>query len=227
MKTRIIVGVPRSDQPGDFDFYLGELAFAPPRDDPADFALVKIKAARTRDDLMAARLDYLSALAIAPWWADAWFNLAVLNEQIGAPTAAAQDLKFYLRSAPEAADRQTIEQKIARLQPSNAQAAGDAQEQIGAGLIGKWSWTSKCSWGEGKYDVSIESVKNGQVTITGGPWNGSFKGGRLDGKTITLWWGNFLNTATYTGTILSSSSMQGTFTQSTMGGTCSWSASKL
>ena len=189
-------------------------------------ALAKIKTATTKDDLMAARRDYLKALALAPWWANAWFNLAVLNEQIGAAAAAAQDLERYLRSAPEAADRPAIEQKVARLQASIRDAAREARE-IGAGLVGKWNFTSVCSWGKGNYDIHIESVENGHVTISGGPWNGSFKGGRLEGKSITMSWGNFLNSATYTGTLLSATSMQGTFTQTTMGGTCAWSASKL
>ena len=40
----IIVGVPRPDQPETLLYYQAELAYSPPRNDPTDFALVKIKA---------------------------------------------------------------------------------------------------------------------------------------------------------------------------------------
>jgi V8-like Glu-specific endopeptidase/uncharacterized Zn finger protein (UPF0148 family) len=42
--AKIIVGVPRPEQPDTFDYYQAEHAFSPPRNDSTDFALVKIKA---------------------------------------------------------------------------------------------------------------------------------------------------------------------------------------
>ncbi len=182
-------------------------------------AVAKIKSAKTKDDLLSARTEYMKALALAPWWSDGWFNLALINQQLGASTLAARNLELYLRAAPNAEDRRIVEGKIAALD--------GAEKHAGEQLVGKWAWTSKCNGGEGTYEITIESVKDGGVVITGGSWNGSFRGGRIDGKTIKFWWGNALNAATYTGTISSASSMGGTYVQSILPGTCLWSARKL
>lgn len=82
----------------------------------ANTAVTRIKAARTNDDFEVARLEYQNALAAAPWWADAWFNLAALDEQMGAPAAAANDLTFYLRAAPDAPDKSRVQRKTEALQ---------------------------------------------------------------------------------------------------------------
>ena len=85
-----------------------------------DAAAAKIKAAKTREDLEVARLDYLNTLAIAPWWADAWFNLAALDEHLGSFASAAADLGFYLRAAPNAPDAGNVQKKIGELQSKAA-----------------------------------------------------------------------------------------------------------
>lgn len=76
----------------------------------------EIRSAKSKGDFAKARTEYLQALAAAPWWADAWFNLAMLDEQIGNYSEAKFCLDSYLRAAPSAPDRDTIEQKIKDLQ---------------------------------------------------------------------------------------------------------------
>jgi tetratricopeptide (TPR) repeat protein len=82
----------------------------------ATAALKTIQTAKTKADLAAARLEYQSALALAPWWADAWFNLAALDEQLEAYGDARFALETYLRAAPDAPDKDRIQKKIDELQ---------------------------------------------------------------------------------------------------------------
>jgi hypothetical protein len=81
----------------------------------AETAVAKIKSAKTREDLDVARLEYKNAVAIAPWWGDAWFNLAALDEHLDAKAAAASDLGFYLRASPNAPDAASVQSKIDQL----------------------------------------------------------------------------------------------------------------
>ena len=78
-------------------------------------ALKIIESAKTKADLGAARQEYQAALALAPWWADAWFNLATLDEQIAAWEEAQFALQTYLRAAPNAPDKDRIQKKIEEL----------------------------------------------------------------------------------------------------------------
>jgi tetratricopeptide (TPR) repeat protein len=97
------------------------LILHPPPAVPADAkthtaaALKIVQSAKTKADLAAARLEYQSALALAPWWADVWFNLAALDEQLGADGEASFALETYLRSAPDAPDKDRIEKKLEEL----------------------------------------------------------------------------------------------------------------
>jgi hypothetical protein len=90
-------------------------AIPPEATQHAEAAVAKIKSAKTREDLDVARLEYKNAVALAPWWADAWFNLAALDEHLDANSAAAADLAFYLRASPNAPDAASIQSKIDRL----------------------------------------------------------------------------------------------------------------
>ncbi|HXZ03034.1 MAG TPA: hypothetical protein VEI03_23810 [Stellaceae bacterium] len=81
----------------------------------ATAAVSAIKSAKTSDDFEFARREYQSALASAPWWSDAWFNLAALDEQTGTAGTAASDLAFYLRAAPDAPDADAVRKKIGQL----------------------------------------------------------------------------------------------------------------
>lgn len=98
------------------------LILRPPPAVPADAkthaaaALKIIQTAKTKADLAAARAEYQSAVAAAPWWSDAWFNLAALDEQLDANGEARFALETYLRSAPDAPDKDRIQKKLEELQ---------------------------------------------------------------------------------------------------------------
>jgi regulator of sirC expression with transglutaminase-like and TPR domain len=62
------------------------------------------------------RREYANALADAPWWADVWFNLAKVDEQLGNGADVRRDLAWYLRAAPDAPDRDQIRRQIETMQ---------------------------------------------------------------------------------------------------------------
>src|SRR5262245_27377717 len=74
-----------------------------------------IRNAKLRADLSVARREYANALADAPWWADVWFNLAKVDEQLGNTAEMRRDLGWYLRAAPDAPDRDQIRKQIEAL----------------------------------------------------------------------------------------------------------------
>jgi hypothetical protein len=78
----------------------------------ADAAVAAIKAATSKTGFAVARRDYQDALAAAPWWADGWLNLSLVDAQVGTTADVRQDLVWYLRAAPDAADRDAIQRKI-------------------------------------------------------------------------------------------------------------------
>lgn len=75
-----------------------------------------IRGAKVRADLTVARREYANALADAPWWADVWFNLAKVDEQLGNGADVRRDLAWYLRAAPDAPDRDQIRRQIETMQ---------------------------------------------------------------------------------------------------------------
>ncbi|MFH1620153.1 MAG: tetratricopeptide repeat protein [bacterium] len=63
-----------------------------------------------------ALAEFEQALALAPWWADVYFNLGLVREKAGDYTGAAISFKWYLRIAPYAPDAAVVEKKLAELE---------------------------------------------------------------------------------------------------------------
>ena len=59
--------------------------------------------------------DLEEAVAIAPWWANGYFKLGIINEMASHREHAVEYLVFYLRAAPEAPDRQEVEERVDRI----------------------------------------------------------------------------------------------------------------
>jgi tetratricopeptide (TPR) repeat protein len=78
----------------------------------ASAAVAGVKNAHNKQDFEAAQWEYQNALALAPWWTNAWFNLAALDEQLDDVDGARFALQSYLRSSPEAPDRATIAKRL-------------------------------------------------------------------------------------------------------------------
>lgn len=84
--------------------------------------LAFVKMAKSPEDYDEAAEELTAALRVAPWWADAWVNLALVEEKRSRFDDAAQDLRLYLLAAPSAPDSTAIENKIVELEVASRQA---------------------------------------------------------------------------------------------------------
>jgi hypothetical protein len=75
-----------------------------------------LKKASSDEDVDRAVQEFANAWYLAPWWGDAYFNLAVAQEKAGRPLPAAQNLRLYLLATPNAEDATTVKAKIAELE---------------------------------------------------------------------------------------------------------------
>lgn len=68
--------------------------------------------AKSPSDLTAAISEFKNAARAAPWWADAYFNLGLVQEKAGQFNAAMQSFKLYLLAAPSAPEAQDVRTRI-------------------------------------------------------------------------------------------------------------------
>ncbi|MBI3777670.1 MAG: tetratricopeptide repeat protein [Gammaproteobacteria bacterium] len=59
-----------------------------------------------------ALLPYQRALAVAPWWPEGHFNLALVYGELGLYPEAVTYMKYYLRAAPDAPNARAAQNKI-------------------------------------------------------------------------------------------------------------------
>lgn len=71
-----------------------------------------VEIAKTSDDFLLAISEFKKALRLAPWLANAYFNLAVVQEKAGQFNEAIQNFNLYLLAAPSAADAQDVKTRI-------------------------------------------------------------------------------------------------------------------
>lgn len=60
--------------------------------------------------------EYRMALDQAPWWAEGYYNLGLVQDKAEDFAGAAQSLKLYLLAAPDAADADVVKKKIVDLE---------------------------------------------------------------------------------------------------------------
>lgn len=60
--------------------------------------------------------EFEKAVQVAPWWASAYFNLALMQEKAGDSLSAMRNLKLYLVAKPHAKDAGTVNRKIIELE---------------------------------------------------------------------------------------------------------------
>lgn len=98
------------------------------------------KDAKDPSELEGAIAEYRLALAEAPWWADAYFNLAVAQEGAAKFADAKKNLELYLLTAPK--DTAAAQDRLFALEAKAEKAAGAAARY--AWLLG--SWTVQITW---------------------------------------------------------------------------------
>lgn len=73
----------------------------------------KLKAKEGYGEVVA---EFEKAVRVAPWWASAYFNLALMQEKAGDPLSAMRSLKLYLIAKPGAKDAEPVNRKIIELE---------------------------------------------------------------------------------------------------------------
>lgn len=113
------------------------------------------------EELASAVSEFSAACDVAPWHADAYYNLGMAQEKSALFAAAAVSFKRYLLAAPRAADAEAIRKKIYKLEfaaeKRGAAAAEDAQWKRFAG-----TWRRSVRGGGGvmyteRYDISRDA----------------------------------------------------------------------
>jgi len=98
---------------------------APAQDIPAEArrhmirgeaALEDAKKNKTPADLKDAVKEFKKAAQLAPNWADAWFNLGVVQEKVEDFSGAMISYKKYLKLRPDADDKEEVGAKIIKLE---------------------------------------------------------------------------------------------------------------
>jgi tetratricopeptide (TPR) repeat protein len=82
----------------------------------AAFASLAVKEAKDPSGYEKAVAEYLQAVCLAPWWADLYYNLGMVQEQRSHFREAAETFKLYLVASPQDPQAQVIKNKIYELE---------------------------------------------------------------------------------------------------------------
>lgn len=75
-----------------------------------------IELAKGTEDMGSAVNELEQALRLAPWWAEGYYNLGVVQDKAGRYADAVWNMKLYLRAAPDAKDVGAVEMLVAKLE---------------------------------------------------------------------------------------------------------------
>ena len=92
-------------------------AVADTKDDAQRFLLrgqEAVAIAKTSADFQAAVKEISEAVRIAPDFADAWYNLGLVQEKAGDLPSAMKSMRRYLELAPNAPDAQSVRDTLVR-----------------------------------------------------------------------------------------------------------------
>ncbi|MBN2019237.1 MAG: HEAT repeat domain-containing protein [Sedimentisphaerales bacterium] len=134
---------------------------------------VALKNAKDADDFNDAVTEFEKVTLAAPWLADAYSNLGVVQDKAGRYEPAIRSLKLYLLAAPAAADRNAVEKLIYEIEYKQEKAKEkvetERREQERYGWIsGRWALTEKldCT----RFDMhmtlnprTVEFIKSGDI----------------------------------------------------------------
>ncbi len=104
------------------------------------------KEARSAADYAPALAEYEKALALAPWWADAYHNQSVALESVERFTEAQAALKLYLASGP--ADARAAQDRLYALE-AKADSAASRPDFAG-------NWGMRCGGCGGDFSASLQ-----------------------------------------------------------------------
>jgi len=77
---------------------------------------ILVKNARNPADMKAAATEMERAVSAAPWWADGYYNLGLVEANVGSYAPAIRHLNFYLAANPSAPEAAAVKNKIYELE---------------------------------------------------------------------------------------------------------------
>ncbi|MBT3432303.1 MAG: PDZ domain-containing protein [Nitrospinaceae bacterium] len=110
-------------------------------------AQAMMKDAKDEEAFKRAANEFELALQLAPWWKDAYFNLAVVQENAKIPWGAIANYKLYLEGVPGAKEARAVQNKIYALEVQS--------EKLDFVLRMAGGWYSR----EGFMDASVDGNK--------------------------------------------------------------------
>ncbi len=105
------------------------------------------KQAKTLRPAYEAANAFRTASTLAPWWGEAYWNLAVAQQLIGQYVSAKETLRFYLLTNPAATDRRMAQDRIYAIEADIIAATAIAP----GGLAGFWQRSSQQSLTSGEW----------------------------------------------------------------------------
>jgi tetratricopeptide (TPR) repeat protein len=158
-----------------------------------------VKSAKDASSQKLALGSFNEALKIAPWWGDAYYNLAVAQELTGQLDEAERTLKWFLLSNPGESDARDVQdriyaiaakRKLAAAESVAKQEKADREKSVYDWLLGEWRLNDEMKEvGGGAYSptpaVSVQSVKEGDRIIFRRSGGGDFLRATLGEQVIT------------------------------------------
>lgn len=145
---------------------------------------VAMKSAKNVKDFKDSVTEFEKATLVAPWLANAYYNLGIAQEKAGLYDAAFKSLKLYLLASPNASDANSVEKLIYEIEyrQEKAQKASEnkiVEEKAKTNLESLNGQYSQNHWGGTKFDrieeVGFKGFKPFSVKPErNGPWS---KGG--------------------------------------------------
>ena len=103
-----------------------------------------VETAKDKDEYKRAAREFQKAADAAPWLADPYYNLGVVQDKAGLYDDAIRNLKLYLLTAPDAEDARTVRSLIYKIEVRKEEARRTAiekkkaEEKQGNPFNGKW-----------------------------------------------------------------------------------------
>lgn len=129
--------------------------------------MAAVEMAKDSEDYKLAIEEFQKAQALAPDWADVYYNLGLIQEKAGKTEAALASLRKYLLLAPDAEDAAQVRQFIDRLEYRLERATVEVNPPNA--LLGVWKRYIP-DLGQ-LMEEHVFSVKSGRLTVSLTGWN--------------------------------------------------------
>src|SRR5687767_2912453 len=126
-----------------------------------------VKSAKDAGSQKLAIASFNEALKIAPWWGDAYYNLAVTQELTGQLTQAEQTLKWFILSSPGESEARDAQDRVYAIGAKRKLAAADAEAT-------RLATSKKSPAGNWKVFVQGSPQRAGMSASDGGRWTFDF-----------------------------------------------------